>query len=471
MSISSVKNSIQKYREDWNLIIDFKAGEKIVKAKKELYLPAINNAMRNNDKYYEAYQERGEVRPYTQKGIETNVGMIFSKDPVIPEYPEKVTRIIDDVTDSGVSLSEFIAELSDEICTTQFAGILIDHSKVPNLEISVADRKELNIRSFSVLYPALSIVNFGTYGNGKLRFVVLQEDYEEYTDEDVDKLYPEVKSQYRLLILRNGIYYNEVYRMDEKKNQEYLYDQQIPIKNGERFKFIPFIFVNGLSNIPKIEHPRMLSVATANKHDYQDHTDYKWLLHNCAAPTAWVTGVKKEDDLSRVGPGVVWKLSQPDAKVGVLEVAGNAFPSMENNLQSNTEKIASMIMDSLGIQKSNETATRERYEMKGKTVALRQISKSIESAINKMLEWLFDWEGQEWKEEYKVRFHTDFVQVNLDAQEIQALVSAYIQGAISLQDLFYNFQKGGKVNPEKTFTEHQDEITATGGNINFGEND
>lgn len=471
MGISSVKSSIQKYREDWNLIIDFKAGEKIVKAKKELYLPAINNAMRNNDKYYEAYQERGEVRPYTQKGIETNVGMIFSKDPVIPEYPETLKRIIEDITDSGVSLSEFIAELSDEICTTQFAGILIDHSKSPALEISIAKKRELNIRTFAILYPALSIVNFGTYGNSKLRFVVLQEDYDDYADDDIDKLYPEVKKQYRLLILRNGIYYNEVYRIDEKKNQEYLYDQQIPIKNGKSFNFIPFIFVNGLSNIPKIEHPRMLSVATANKHDYQDHTDYKWLLHNCAAPTAWVTGVKKEDDLSRVGPGVVWKLSQPEAKVGVLEVAGNAFPSMENNLQSNTEKIASMIMDSLGIQKSNETATRERYEMKGKTVALRQIAKSIESAINKMLEWIFDWEGQIWKEEYKVRFHTDFVQVNLDAQEIQALVSAYIQGAISLQDLFYNFQKGGKVNPEKTFTEHQDEITATGGNINFGEND
>ena len=52
-----------------------------------------------------------------------------------------------------------------------------------------------------------------------------------------------------------------------------------------------------------------------------------------------------------------------------------------------------------------------------------------------------EWENQN-SDDVSVKINRDFVDAKLNARDLQALVDAYLKGAVSLDTLVYNFKAG-----------------------------
>jgi len=294
MSATDVKvisKEIQIYQPIWKKIEDFRDMQ-TVKDAQTTYLDRLPGLMATDDIFYKEYRQRAVISPAVDVAVETNTGMILRTSPVIPEY-KTLPYINNNIDNSNSTLEELIAKVTEELNETQFCGILVDYSRLDDetdLEtLTVSQAKKLGRQAIATFYPALSITNFGLFNDGRLRFVVLKESYIDV--KEGDDLEQEQKDQYRLLIMRDGVYYNEVYRDDEDKKDFVLKETENPITDGKLMDKIPFVFFNGIDNTTTIYKPKLKFLADLVNVDYADSADYKYNLHYTALATPWATGI------------------------------------------------------------------------------------------------------------------------------------------------------------------------------------
>jgi hypothetical protein len=460
--VTVIGKQIQKNMSAWQQIHDFR-DMKVVKDKGTTYLDKLPGLMTTSEDFYNSYKKRAVISPAVDVAVETNTGMILRKEPVIPDM-SPLEYIDENIDKKGTSMKEFINKVTEEVNATQFCGVLVDYSRLDDESqldnLSVADAKRLGRQAIATFYPALSITNFGLFADGKLRFVTLKETYTKQIEGD--NLEEEQCVQYRLLIIRDNVYYNEVYREDKKNKEFMLTEQGIPLKSGVPFESIPFVFFNGLDNTPNIIKPRLKYLSELVNIDYSDSANYKYFLHYSAMATRWATGVTKDDigGFTEVGPNVMLTAQDPAAKFGMLEFSPAVPSALVVNLNNNKELIASQVLNSLGVDiKGEQTATAASYQQTGKTVSLRTIASSIETGINKVVELIFDWEGVPYDKNTRwIEINKNFDIVEADAQVLQALLASLMSGKITQETYFNNLKKMELIKDTETYEEYQDNL-------------
>lgn len=422
------------------LVRDFAEGEFSVKAKEEVYLPALGGQDVDD---YNAYLERGYLVPAVEPTALAIIGAIMRIDPVF-DPTGSINYLLEDFDGEGNSSTNFVEGIIKQLLYAGSAGYLIEYT-------DKAIVKE---------YTKESIINVSP------DYIVLMQEYQE--QDKKDKFLQYTKKEYlELTYDENGNYIQNIWR--QAKGKEFAIVETItPTNRGQSLTRIPFVFSNPLSSDPVLLH-----LSNINHKQYMQSTDESHGLHWTALPTGFIFG-ELTDSKGRkkqitVGAGSFNHIDDIDARVELLEFKGAGLTALRASINEKIENMASigatMLTDSSGGVRSAKTAT---IEASSQTATLSTIANTVDSVMANILEILAEWMSASVP---PFEVNRDFIDSNLDPQSLLAYLQVYQSGGMSLNSFLNLLVKGELLPKSITALQEADRIETTGSDFNGGVDD
>jgi hypothetical protein len=462
-----------KFAPKWKRCRDVACGQDAVHAGKEMYLPRLKE--QSNDDY-NSYVKRANLYNATYRTIAGLNGMMFRKPPK-EELPTKIEPYLNNIDLAGTPLDDLAKDVCEDVLEVGRVGLLVDHPSAPSGEpMTVAQAEALGMRPRLCEYDAECIINwkYRTINNANmLCLVVLKEDYEYSIGQGPNpqqvstEFAPVCEDRYRVLDLNEAnLYRVRVFRIDDKGNDQQVGQDVYPLMNGKPLAYIPFVFIGPDGTESELEDPPLIDLVDLNLSHYRTTADYEHGLHFTGLPTPWVAGYVDQTDPEGkptklyIGSQAAWVFPDPQAKAGYLEVTGD-FKPLREALDAKKQEMAT-----LGARMLADTSIRQ-VETFGATaikhVAENSILAAIAIAVSKGLQialgWFCEWAAAP-ADSVKYDINRDFMPVEMNAQQMTAIVSAWQQGALSEAEMFDMFKRGDVIESDKTLEEHQGEIDA-----------
>lgn len=463
-STSAVQQKRRELRDcetDYRLINDCVAGQRAVKKRGTVYLPAPNpdDESDENVARYDAYRTRAVFYSVTQRTLSGLVGEVFARDPV-EEVPTSLDVVSEDADGSGLTLTQLAKRACRYTLSAGRAGVLADYPAVED-GVTKADVESGDVQPTLTIYDALSVINWRTKKHKAKTYLTLIVLEEKYDDED-DGFSVTKKVQYRVLRLVEGVYTVEVWR-DGAVHIEQTVPQDAA---GKPFNEIPFTFIGSENNDAEIDVPPMLSLADINVAHYRNSADYEEGVYMTGQPTPVFAGLT-EDWVKNVMDGQV----RLGSRGGVMLPQGGSADLLQ--MEANTA--ASEAMDkkerqmvALGAKlveqkEVQRTATEANIENNGETSVLADVAKNVSAAIKFGLEMCARFSGDEGAE-IVYELNTDFSIARMTAPERAQLISEWQSGAISFSEMRAGMRKSGVATLDDD--EAKDEIEADDFTVN-----
>lgn len=453
MPVNSTHPEYKNHVELWTTCRDAVEGSVAIKDKAARYLPPLSGHLKNGpdgQAAYQAYLGRALWFGATDRTLSGYVGAIMRKDPVVV-VPDGIKSRLEDITDAGQTVEQFIHTLCKELLTTGRFGLLVDKAELDSDGVEPAYIK---------LYYPENILNWQMNGD-QLVMLTLQEFVLEPDPADPYEL-QEIQ-QVRELRLVDGVCTITLHKLD---GQSWIsYPQPSPTFRGKALDYIPFVFVSADEDSIGCSKPPIYDLATCNINHYQLDADYRHGLHFTALPTPVFTGVDDNREYFLGSEGAI-NLRNENSRAFFLEFQGLGLTAIKDAMQERKEQMASLGAQLLSRKtggRTVETAEAARIQHAGETSLLATIVGRVEEGLECALCMVAEWEGipcSEEDETVDVTINRDFIDANLDAQEITALVTSWQNGGISPEVLFWNLQKGGVIDPKKTYEEFISELDA-----------
>lgn len=432
MGIESKHPYYVEASNQWSRIRDSFEGSDAIKAKGVDYLPKLSGQDKGQ---YDAYRLRAVYYNGIERTVSGLVGAVMRVDPII-EVPSKLEGILNDITDTGVSLNDFISMMLSEQLLMGRQGVLVDRNEE---------------RPYLTGYTTEQVTNWIE------DTIVLQETYRKVDPSDQYK--SEYDIQYRELTRdEDGKYVVRIWR-DESGWK--IVDEAYPTKRGEGLDGIPFVALSGDGFNLEPTKSSLLALADTGLSLYRTLADLEHGRHFTALPTPYVTGIDADSELS-IGSGSAWVLPNEQSKVGYLEFTGQGLKALEVAVEEKRSMMASLGAQLLQSQKSGVEATDTvRLRQNAEASTLISTVKSVEQAIQTALQVMAEWEGI--TGDVKVKLNTDFVDTKIGAQDMTSLMGAWQSGAISHETFLYNMKRGEILEPDVSIEDEKDRIDVQAG--------
>lgn len=438
MGIRSVHPSYPEYKKAAEFCEVFHEGEWAVKAQGEKLLPRLSE--QTTDKY-NAYKDRAIVFGVVPRTVTALIATAFKKAPVFV-LPEKLQYLLNDCTNTGVPLQNFVMRTLQELLVTGRAGILVDMPEVGG-------------NPFFVLYDGDDILNW--YEDDIEPFVVLEND--RLVRKPDDKFAFDEKSGWReLAINENGEYVVNLWELDDR-DEEFIAETIQPLRAGKPLREIPFAPISAFGVEFEPSLPPILPLAQLSQKAYLVSADRMLACHVISIPTPYVAFDGLDTDTFgdlKLGPDAGILLPSGTAKCGFLEFTGQglgAVEKVESDIRDMMGALGARLL--MGQESSSEKATGVRVREEIANSVLTSVLTSLEAAINKVLKLAAYWLSVNPDEVY-CKLNKELISTNIDANTLNALFTAYQNGSIDLKTLFHNLSEGSYVPPDtdlETFKE------------------
>lgn len=418
MPIDTRKTDYVKWSPIWEKSRDAIAGHEHVKDKSTVYLPKLPG---QSDEGYEGYLERAQFINFTSRTIQTALGQIFRKPPIISEE-DQIKDLLENIDLSGKSITYFSRDIFNEVLSVNRAGILVDYSEEQG-------------RPYAVEYKAENIINWrcaNIGGQNKLTLLVLEGLTEVVDAADIYTTKPE-KVWKELYLDENGVY---TVRDWYKVSDGYMPSDEIkPQINGQYFDYIPFFVATTNGNEYQIIKSPMLDFVNLNYGHYKNDADYENMLHLCGCKTV----VAKGWDESNAFPMGGCAVFPTDGDAHFLEAASDS--ALLEELRHKEEQMA-MMGSSLLSGKGRYVAAAEtqRLQSEGENATLADVALSVSDVMSKVLRLIAAWNNVSNFEDVSIAYNTDFETSELDPQTLTALMGAVQSGFMSFETYFYNLK-------------------------------
>lgn len=427
-----------KMLEIWQKAKDCRKGQTAIHKAGVTYLPKLSGQTADE---YAAYKRRAVFYGAMSRTVDAFGGMIMRTPPTI----DNPNTILDDVTNTGVSLYDFTAELLDEILTVGFAAVLVEHT--PDVQaVTVGQAQALGARPYLAAFAAKCVINW-RMSKGRFLQVVLEE--EEY--EQVSEFEQKERDLYRVLdIDQQGFYRQRKFVQSEKNKEEFIQigDDIYPTMNGAKLREIPFYFVGDVDELPPL-----IDIVYLNISHYMTTADLENGRHFTGLPTPVVSGVQlNEGQTLNIGSSAAWVFPQPDAKASYLEFTGQGLGSLEKGIETKEKQMAALGARMLSDSVVAETATAASLKSSGEFSVLAMTARKLGNVLTKACSFMYQWAGLG---EVTIKLNTDFLPTKMTPEELNSLVLAWQSGAISYQTLHANMQQGEIVSPASTPEDEQ----------------
>lgn len=407
--------------------------------------PDINDRVRNDQ-----YRKDGILTNFTKLTQSGLAGLIFRK-PLCVTLPPELEYLLEDVTGTGINLSQFSQHGVSELIAIGRFGLFIDYS---------VDAGKAYIKP----YAAEAIINWKErLVNGVMIpwLIVLEENI---VKEDPDDIYcQDLVKQSRVLRLDdNDEFLVEVFNEDDvlietTRPQDY---------NKKPFNFIPFIAVGSENNDLEVDYQPLYDMAIINLGHYRNSCDYEESIFVCGQPFPVVCiGDSTSDDFNAANPNGVLFGSR---KGLVLPLGGNASLLQASPNQLVAQAMSDKLKDAAAVGArlispagGRETAEAARIRFGGQNSALYTLTSNFGWGVEDALDIICQYMGcDDSLVEYELNneFYDETADPNLVAQQIMLLDRAII----APEDIRDYGRRTGFISPDRT----DEEIDADNEQIN-----
>lgn len=446
-----------RFLEDWQLCADCYAGERAVKDRGLTYLPATSSMVRDGVRTprsvgweaYQAYKTRAVFHEFYPEAVETLMGMMWNKPPVI-ELPKALEPIREKATVQGETLEQLLRRINEQQLTIGRLGLFADFPAKPQLG---------QVTPYIALYDALAIINWDDgvrehLGYDRLNLVVLDET----TDERNTTFGWERVEKFRVLTL--GDFKDPdappVYRVGVMGGSTYDEARMLsPAARGRVLEELPFVFINSKDIVARPDDPPLLGLANLCMAIYRGEADYRQSLFLQGQDTLVVIDSGKENDF-KLGSSAVIRLRQGgDAKF--IGVSSDGLKEQREALE-NDKQLAAQKAGKLADMKSGQRQSGDALKTRlgAQTATLNQIALAGAAGLERLLKVCARWIGAD-ENEVKVSPNLEFDTVAMTGRDLLDLMTSKNSGApISMETVHAQMVARGMT--KKTFEEEMDAI-------------
>lgn len=440
---------------------DIRSGREAILTNKSYYItqleeqsPAQYNAMAEMAPYYILYP----------KVVDGFTGTIFSKSPNLKgvDRSDKQKEQDKNVDMLGNSIDQFSEKVVQQVLENGFCASYNDYS-------------EKEKRAFLRLVKPEQFVSFRTStinGYPKISQFIYQEEIE--VDDPDNEFDYNIHTQYTVLDLtQNPQNKNElnfrvrIYqavnpkdtRTAETGEKMVLKSESFPIKDGKHFEEIPIVIHGVESNNFTVDRSLLQDISDMNISVFQRTVDQVYMLHWTALPTPYVTGADDKDSPNTIGPSKMWHITDPDAKVGMLEFTGQSATAHQNfidNLLHIMSVMGAQILKKEGV--SRETATSVLVRTSQQTSLVATMVNNVSGQLQTTLQVYYEWSGISVGNDFEYVLNDDFIKVDMEPNAQIALVKSWLDGAISFESMFNKMKEGEIIDPNKTMEDELEDI-------------
>lgn len=439
-----------RFFEVWQKNRDFIAGQHRVKSKGFEYLtmPTLkeNQKIKLNGAYLYGIAQLTSCSFF---------GTIMRRDCTM-DIQDELKYLKDSATYDKQSLNDMVKWAVQESIDVSRQGILLDYS----VEAGEA---------FFTLYKAEDILNWNysvINGRNQLSYIALQEK------ETVnDGIHTSVKTYVRIVQLsKDGICESYRIDVDSKPNKNGNFrklgrSEYIKV-NGDYMDYIPFRFVNGVSNTANVRTPIMSAIVDANCAHYQAMADLRYLDYLMSNPTL-IFSTDYADDIE-LKAGQAYKLPAGSDAKWVVPVGIEPLENRVNKFEDYAKALGGALLSTESV--ANETAQSARISQSSKVNALHAIAIAVEEQVNALLGYACDLLSID--NESSIKINRDFIETVPDANTIVA-VSKLLSGNQITSEDFVNFLYKAELTDNmvealKHLKDNKDSITDPNVNVSLG---
>jgi hypothetical protein len=410
--------------DNWVLMRDAYRGERQVKSKGQLYLPAtsgqIADGMERSEqpgfKSYMAYLKRARFPNFVREAVQTAVGMMHSQPPKI-SLPKELEGIR---SSKGEGLPHLLRRINEEQLLTGRIGLLAD---IPT--------RTADPLPYIATYSTERLINWddGTVEGlvpQVLNFVVLDES--EYERNKLNFGWT-LEEKYRVLTLGPletdesvGSYRFGVFdTRDPALSDASLKEASI---RGRTLDKIPFIIVNSCDLVSETDEPPLMDLGNLCMTIYRGEADYRQNLFMQGQDTLVIVGGSHdEDDTVRTGAG-----SRIDVPMGgdakYIGVESDGLSEQREALVADRQRAGSMGAQSLDtVSRERESGTSLNIRIAARTADLNQIALTGAAGLERLLKICAEWVGAD-PEEVKIEPNLEFGDNQLTGQTMVEMQTA-----------------------------------------------
>ncbi len=461
MAVDNFHDDYLVRQEDWQSVRDCIEGQRVIKARKSVYLPIppgmaqspndllASGKRTTNDRYtfYLSFADFPELIAPALTGFQ---GIIHTNVPDVG-LPDKLKYLIEDATPEGEPLSVLWERVTREILITGRIGLLGD--------VSVADDK---VRLAS--YSAESIINWRLSPlrqGGDPEYVVLREFRAEADPEDDFKNKEFVI--YRELRMREDKYQVQVWKADserapilsisgtakaanETNSTAPTVETQwsVPSLFGKFFPMVPLTVIN-VEDIGYTYGPSpMLALVRRALAIYRKTADYNRAIYIKGDPQIVISGITPNEAPTKIGGEAIWTLPNPQAKAAYLDIDGDGIPIMRTAINDEYDRFhdeGGRLLNKADHAAESGEALRQRQS--SNQLSLRSIALSAGMSLQFVLRKIAFMQGID-PSTVKFVADLDFAEAEMQGRELLDLMVAKSQGApLSQRSIHDRSRRGG----------------------------
>lgn len=340
----------------WRECVDALAGQRVIRATGERYLPKTSGMAKNPDgeAAYTAYKSRARFFDVPAESQEGALGVL--------EFPASD----DVVTNNGLTIRQLAREVARAV-----------YAKGRHILVIEAN----NGTPYIAQYSAEALINWKTDENDALSLAVFREtidsadEYEHGTEEEQFRAY--------------------------KPDGVELDGEFIPTNYPQ----IPVVIIGATDCSPSCDRPPVHRIAECAIAAYQNSANYQQALHLMAQPTPWVSNINAEEYgaicNTGIGAGALWHLGENGGSTGYLEFSGAGIASLKEAINDELSKAAEYavrLTQTAGVESAAAKGIRDAAQKS----ALETMADSISIGITRALQIRAKWGGLPEPEPYVV---------------------------------------------------------------------
>ncbi len=426
------------------------------------YLPQPNptDASDENHTRYQHYRTRASFVNFTGHTKDGFLGMVYRKPPEI-ELDPTIDFLHDNADGEGLTLLQMLQGVTGSVLEAGRHGLLADFPPSDGGTIAQTQQLQAKIKQ----YPAESIINWRTAvisSHTQLVLVVLAEEIDKI---DEDGFSVETVTWHRVLLLKNGIYVQQLFNEDDEAILNKDGEQDIILKqaDGSPWTEIPFAFIGSIDNSPTPDKAPLYDLAEVNISHYRNSADNEESSFLVGQPTPVFAGLTQQWAKDMMQNGVqmgsrAGVLLPEGASAQLLQANANQMPA-EGMVAKEQQMIkigAKIITDSTGV----ETAEAAKLRFAGQNSKLSLVINNVELGFLKVLAWAGQFmPGGADNVENKLIINRQFYEATVNPQLLVALMQLNDRGVIAKSDLRNTMRKSSQIEPDRTDEDIDAEIS------------
>ena len=425
---------------DWVVASDCYEGERVIKERKTVYLPATSgqislglgydgNVPRTGQQIYDAYLQRASFPAVVRQTTEALLGVALRK-PWAVELPTQLEHLLKTATIKGDSMEDLIVRMLRRVMLYGRMGLLTEIDGTPP-------------KIYLVDYEPTQVINWApeeTGGDrGTVRLVVLREDHLQLREQDQSYNWDTVE-RYRVLRLDElGAYSAQIYNADEVEPVE------VPNFMGKKLQKIPFTLIGSVDTTPEIDPIPMLPLCQVALTIFRTEADYRQTLYISGQETLVIRGQAQpegDDDEVTVGAGAIIYLTNPEADAKFIGANSKGIPELRAAIENDAKKATEFGLSLLTSGSAAEASDTIRTRVGGRTANLITMVRAVAAGLKTQLDYAAEFVGAS-LDEVVVTPNFEFVPSQIAVAELNGMIAAKLAGFPIAWSSIYDFARRG----------------------------